>query len=58
MHIRYLLQLFVHYDFTFNFITLLFFIIKGSCIGIVVAIGANTVVGKLIDKKQWPPPGV
>ena len=27
----------------------------GNCTGLVVSTGSQTVIGKLIDKKQWPP---
>lgn len=29
--------------------------VEGECQGVVVAIGAKTVIGKMITNKSWPP---
>ncbi len=30
-------------------------LLLGTCIGVTVAIGDNTIMGRMIKKKKWPP---
>lgn len=46
----------VNYRYYFlGILIILMMMIIGECYGVVIAIGSNTVLGKMIDKGQWPP---